>query len=268
MTGGIHLDSSRVKAFIEKEGYKMLSPYVCSKDKIKLQCPEGHIIFSPWADFRRGTRCRQCYDIRQSKPSIERFSKEVTKPNDSLTSSQLKDYEHIKDLESKAGVYEIVCLSNGKRYIGSTTSSRGFLFRWTRHIRDLNLETHHSQKLQRAWNKYGSNQFVFRVLEYTTPDQAIPREQYYLDLYKTYNTGYNIRNIAGDRRKALNKTTQELHKERVRRLEKIIKNLENSIVPLTQANLVEISGYSRKTVQKILKDLDIEVTKLTYKKNT
>ena len=100
------------------------------------------------------------------------------------------------------GVYRIVNNINGKVYIGSTGSKGGFKKRWSYHLTDLRQNKHHSRHLQRAWNKYGEESFVFEILEMIedfTKETLLIREQYYLDLYKSYdvNLGYNICKIAG-----------------------------------------------------------------------
>lgn len=100
------------------------------------------------------------------------------------------------------GVYRIVNNINGKLYIGSTGSKGGFKKRWSYHLTDLRQNKHHSRHLQRAWNKYGEESFVFEILETIedfTKETLLIREQHYLDLYKSYdvNLGYNICKISG-----------------------------------------------------------------------
>lgn len=77
-----------------------------------------------------------------------------------------------------SGIYEIVNCANGKRYIGSAINIKQ---RWNGHRSDLRLGSHHSRALQRAWTKYGSDQFAFRVIEICEKDQLLPREQWHLD---------------------------------------------------------------------------------------
>ena len=60
-----------------------------------------------------------------------------------------------------AYVYSIENKVNGKCYIGSTTNPR---VRWSKHKGDLNRKRHHSFVLQRAWDKYGANNFELKIL--------------------------------------------------------------------------------------------------------
>lgn len=53
-----------VREVIESEGYKLLSNrYVNNKTKLKLQCPEGHIWFTSFHNFKDSeNRCAVCYN--------------------------------------------------------------------------------------------------------------------------------------------------------------------------------------------------------------
>lgn len=90
------------------------------------------------------------------------------------------------------GIYEIVNLVNGKRYVGSAANIRT---RWASHRHLLNSGRHHSVHLQRAWIKNGPDGFVFRELEVVALiADLIAREQHYLD---TLRPEYNIARTAG-----------------------------------------------------------------------
>ncbi len=96
-------------------------------------------------------------------------------------------------MNTQSGIYEILNTVNGKRYIGSAAS---FKKRWKKHKADLRGRTHHSRKLQNAWNKYGEAAFEFRVLLICTP----VKEQLlmYEDLcFAGFNPEYNIQPKAG-----------------------------------------------------------------------
>ena len=87
---------------------------------------------------------------------------------------------------NKFFVYKIINLITGKVYIGSTNNIKN---RFWRHQRQLHLNKHHSIKLQRSYNKYGIDNFKFETIEECSKEDLIQREQYYIDLYDSYNEG-------------------------------------------------------------------------------
>src|SRR5712671_3867618 len=90
-----------------------------------------------------------------------------------------------------SGIYKITCIANGKIYVGSSANLR---IRWEQHCNDLRRKAHHSIHLQRAWNKYGENVFIFEIIELVMPWAILDREQYWLDKLKPYDRsiGFNI----------------------------------------------------------------------------
>lgn len=96
-----------------------------------------------------------------------------------------------------SGIYAIRNLVNGKRYVGSAVYLTG---RFCDHRKRLRLGKHHSIKLQRAWDKYGEQAFVFEVLE-VIPDKEllIVAEQKWIERYAaaSKNGGYNVSPNAG-----------------------------------------------------------------------
>lgn len=100
---------------------------------------------------------------------------------------------------NRPGIYEIVNVENGKKYIGSAVNLR---HRRKYHWMSLrnNDRSRTSTKLQNAWNKYGEENFRFNVIEFVDGiDNLIKREQYWLDYHKTYERGigYNTASVAG-----------------------------------------------------------------------
>ena len=89
-----------------------------------------------------------------------------------------------------SGIYSIRNKSNNKVYIGSSFDINK---RWMKHINDLKNGTHHSVKLQRAYDiTKNIDDFEFSVLEDVDDiDELKEREQYYIDLYDAYRFGYN-----------------------------------------------------------------------------
>lgn len=81
-------------------------------------------------------------------------------------------------------------------YIGQAYN---FQKRWKNHRIELNLNRHCNPYLQSAWNKYGSYNFEFTIIENCEVEKLTEREQYWMDIYKSaYRTlGYNLAPAAG-----------------------------------------------------------------------
>lgn len=86
----------------------------------------------------------------------------------------------------EAVIYKIVNIGNRDFYIGSSIRP---LIRKNTHFNDLKKGKHPNQHLQRAWNKYGEENFNFEIIDYCSRDQILNKEQYYID---TLNPSYNI----------------------------------------------------------------------------
>ncbi len=82
-----------------------------------------------------------------------------------------------------------------KTYIGSAVY---IVNRWSQHRGSLRRNKHHSPKLQRHYNKYGEQDLVFEVLLLCDRDDLIKQEQYFLDKYQPYRSGFNICPTAGN----------------------------------------------------------------------
>ena len=106
-----------------------------------------------------------------------------------------------------SGIYKIENLVNGKIYIGQSKQIRQ---RWTEHKKELRRNRHKNEYLQRAWNKYGEENFKHEVLELCSEDQLDERECYYIELLRTFDNdlGYNLTS-GGGRRKKYSKSTRE-----------------------------------------------------------
>ncbi len=60
-----------------------------------------------------------------------------------------------------SGVYRIRNVINNECYFGSATDIH---VRWKKHLTLLKNKTHHSIRLQRAWDKYGRENFKFEIV--------------------------------------------------------------------------------------------------------
>lgn len=75
------------------------------------------------------------------------------------------------------GIYEIRCKSNGKCYIGSSVD---LVARLACHKSQLRSKKHINPKLQACWDKHGSGDFEFSILELVQGDPKLA-EQDWLD---------------------------------------------------------------------------------------
>lgn len=84
-------------------------------------------------------------------------------------------------------VYTITNTVNGKFYLGSSVQIGD---RWKAHLTHLEQNRHHSQAMQRAWNKYGSEAFHFTVVKVFKSEEGLREfEQHCLDTLPChYNT--------------------------------------------------------------------------------
>jgi group I intron endonuclease len=117
-----------------------------------------------------------------------------------------------------SGIYKIVNIKNDKFYIGSAVDINR---RWKCHRRCLKNGNHENIHLQRAYNKYGEESFVYEIVE-KTPDILL-REQHYLDMLKPWDftIGYNIgkQSSGGD-----NLTNHPNRKDIVKRITQTIRS--------------------------------------------
>lgn len=115
-----------------------------------------------------------------------------------------------------SGIYKIVNKIDGKYYVGSSCNILDKITgRFCRHKKQLNIGNHHSIFLQRAWNKYGSENFEFVIVEIVNDKSILlQKEQYYLSLAeKEKNNCYNMRfNASGGnlRKESIEKMSSSL----------------------------------------------------------
>lgn len=89
------------------------------------------------------------------------------------------------------GIYFIKNLIDNKYYIGRSINCN---VRLQKHILSLNLNSHINSHLQSAWNKYGSENFEFEILEEYKKEFLSSMENWWCNMLNTHdrNFGYNI----------------------------------------------------------------------------
>lgn len=154
-----------------------------------------------------------------------------------------------------AGIYSIRNIDNGKLYIGSSSRIK---YRVKDHRDALLNGDHHSSHLQKSWNKYGENKFIFEVIEIITLENSdktymLSREQYWIDYLKTYNRdfGYNMSPSATNPNLGIKRSEETKQKLRDAWVERKIKygNLKFSsddrkIAMISRKTRIEESGFT------------------------
>lgn len=125
-------------------------------------------------------RCKQCdnakkydkkYYTERYKVKHEDIKQTVKKHNNSIL----------------PGIYMLKCLVNGKFYIGQSITP------YRRRIQHLSVykssESRCNPQIQADLKQYGSDSFVFGIIEHCESEQLLEREQYYINLL---NPEYNL----------------------------------------------------------------------------
>ena len=88
------------------------------------------------------------------------------------------------------GIYLITNMVNGKVYVGQAVDIED---RWAKHKAALNGGYHDNKHLQRAWNKYGADNFEFTILCECPREQLNTMEEYFIFCLDSYDSrvGYN-----------------------------------------------------------------------------
>ena len=101
--------------------------------------------------------------------------------------------------KNNIGIYGIKNLINKKVYVGQT--GERFLRRYWHHQWKLRNNSHDNAHLQRAWNKYGENNFEYIVLEIVDDVDLLDKlEIKHINHYKQNNKSYNMLLGGGGRR--------------------------------------------------------------------
>ena len=87
------------------------------------------------------------------------------------------------------GIYKITNIKTKECYIGQAIHIKE---RWAEHAKcGLGIDTPAGNKLYKAIQEFGLWNFSFEVLEECPREQLNEKEKYYIDLYSSYDYGYN-----------------------------------------------------------------------------
>lgn len=86
-------------------------------------------------------------------------------------------------------IYRIVCIANGKVYVGQATKPRQ---RRYEHFKKLERNRHANRHMQNSYNYHGKGSFYFEILEQgIPPNQIAERELYWVEHFDCYHNGFN-----------------------------------------------------------------------------
>lgn len=88
----------------------------------------------------------------------------------------------------EVGVYRIFNLRNGKSYIGQ---SRDLRHRYNEHVNLLRKGKDGCSILNKAWAKYGEENFGYEVLCYCSEEELDDKERFFIAEYDSLKNGYN-----------------------------------------------------------------------------
>lgn len=88
------------------------------------------------------------------------------------------------------GIYKITNTQTGGVYVGQTKET--FQRRFWHHRWKLTNGSHDNVHLQHSWDKYGSDSFVFSIVELNSCADINEREQFWIDFYRKNGSCYNI----------------------------------------------------------------------------
>jgi group I intron endonuclease len=139
------------------------------------------------------------------------------------------------------GIYKIINKENSKIYIGSSIDIE---HRWYQHKYYLKNNKHDNKHLQRAWNKYGEDAFLFEIIEECEENKILEREQYWINKLDVCNDkiGYNIaknttapmigRKHTKETLKKVSESSKQWHKENkgTEKYDIYLQNLSNSLM--------------------------------------
>lgn len=144
-----------------------------------------------------------------------------------------------------AYIYKIINKLNQKMYIGKTEHLNPEK-RWLEHQADAKNPDRNHRALYKAINKYGIENFSFKVIEETVSPEE--REVYYIQYYDTYHNGYN-ETLGGDGAKYLELPEQDICKY----------YLKHYSIPQTAIEF----GHDYLTIKKVLYKNNINILSAT-----
>jgi hypothetical protein len=176
-------------------------------------------------------------------------------------------------MENKEGViYKVICLENGKIYIGKTKKfygkkKQGAEGRFKKHIRDALNYREDCPKFYNAIRKYGKEKFKIETILNCALEECDEYEQKYIAEYKSYDNKYGYNIALGGGGRSIVKVTEETRKKMSEsRPNKTDNNIEPGICKDFRNNIHV--GYCARIVDKqVISSKTFSSTKNTLDEN-
>lgn len=153
---------------------------------------------------------------------------------------------------NNTGIYGIENVFDGQIYVGQ---SKNIKHRLHEHKKMLRKGNHHNIHLQRAWDKYGEEVFLFKILEECSIENLDTQENFWIEELHAAERGhgYNMEKFArgtGERSPETCLKTSETKKNEVRDLEKCAewgrrgRGVKKS-VPMSEVHRTKLAAYKK-----------------------
>ena len=148
------------------------------------------------------------------------------------------------------GIYKIKNKVNGKVYIGQSLDIEERLYT---HKQALNRNAHENEHLQRSWNKYGKENFIFEIIEECDENILTQREQYYINMYG----GINSENTYNQREASSHGTHSEYTKHKISKSQKGKQETQGRKVSLEGRKILSESHKGKKASEDTKRKMSI-----------
>jgi group I intron endonuclease len=168
----------------------------------------------------------------------------------------------LEENKNKFGIYAIRNIINGQCYIGQT--GENFKRRYLHHNWKLHNESHDNKYLQRAWNKYGDDNFEFIIIKVVDDPKLLDElEIKYISEYKDKLLSYNMLGGGGGRRGyAMSDKTKQLIGEKNRAHMTGRKLSEETKRKISEANKANIMKNINRSTTKLNDDIAREIKQM------
>jgi group I intron endonuclease len=130
-----------------------------------------------------------------------------------------------------SGVYTIQNTVNSKIYVGCSINISK---RINTHKIKLKRGVHDNIYLQRSWDKYGENSFLFSILDVYEEDYILSFENYWVNMLNSNNKkyGYNLKYASPSRKSTRHsrETIEKIRKTKLKQSKKIILTEEEKLL--------------------------------------